>query len=70
MIEGYKSIKEISEEWGLTPRRIQIMCVEGRIPGAGKIGRTWAIPSDAVRPADGRETTGEYKNCQTLQVSL
>lgn len=35
---------------------------EGRIPGAAKLGRDWAIPSDAVRPTDGRKTTGEYKN--------
>ena len=62
MIEGYKSVKEISEEWNLTPRTIQIMCTEGKIPGAGKIGRTWAIPSNATRPTDGRETTGMYKN--------
>lgn len=62
MIEGYKSIKEISVEWNLTPRSIQIMCSEGKIPGAGKIGRTWAVPSNAVKPMDARVTTGKYKN--------
>lgn len=35
---------------------------EGRIPGAAKLGREWAIPDKAERPEDGRVLTGEYKN--------
>lgn len=62
MIEGYVSIREMAEKWNLTPRRIQVLCVTGRIPGAGKIGNMWAIPADAERPEDKRITTGEYKN--------
>lgn len=62
MIEGYKSVKEKAHEWGVSPRRVQIMCAEGKISGAGKLGREWAIPNDAIRPSDGRETTGAYKN--------
>lgn len=62
MIEGYLSIKEIAEKWGITPRRVQVLCVTGRIKGAGKIGGVWAIPSDAERPVDNRVTTGEYRN--------
>lgn len=62
MIDGYKTIAEVASEWGITPRQVQNLCSSGKIPGAGKLGRTWAIPSDAVKPLDGRETTGEYKN--------
>ena len=62
MIEGSVSIREMAEKWNLTPRRIQVLCVTGRIPGAGKIGNMWAIPADAERPEDKRITTGEYKN--------
>ena len=62
MIEGYMTIKEIAEQWGVTRRRVQAVCSEGRIPGAVKFGNVWAIPSDAIKPNDGRVTTGEYRN--------
>ena len=62
MIDGYVTIKEKAEEWNLAPRTLQIMCSEGKIPGATRFGRNWAIPVDAKRPVDGRVTTGEYKN--------
>ena len=38
------------------------MCLEGRIEGVTKFGRSWVIPADAVKPTDNRITTGEYKN--------
>ena len=62
MIEGYMTIKEVAEKWEITPRRVQVLCVSGRIKGAAKLGREWAIPVDAERPVDKRVTTGEYKN--------
>ena len=40
----YRSIRQISEKWGISVRRIQVLCVEHRIPGAVKIGYSWAIP--------------------------
>ena len=46
MVE-YLSIKQTSEKWGITVRRIQVLYTEGRIPGATKIGSYWAIPTDA-----------------------
>ncbi len=46
-MEGYLTIKEVTEKWNLTPRRIQKMCADGSIPGTSKIGRDWAIPMDA-----------------------
>lgn len=62
IINGYKTIQEIASEWNITPRQVQNLCASGRIPGADKLGRTWAISADAIKPPDGRETTGEYKN--------
>ena len=70
MIEGYSTIKEIAEKWGITPRRIQVLCVSGRIKGATKFGREWAIPSNAQRPEDASVTTGEYRNWRKNQKSL
>lgn len=38
------------------------MCADGEIEGVSKFGRSWVIPADAVRPKDGRVTTGAYRN--------
>mgnify|MGYP002626209372 CR=1 FL=1 len=62
MIEGYVTIKEMAEKWGVTRRRVQTLCSEGRIPGATRFGHEWAIPSDTERPTDGRVITGKYRN--------
>ena len=44
---GYLSIRQTSEKWNLSPRWINDLCSDGRIPGAMKIGSYWAIPEDA-----------------------
>jgi len=52
---NYISINEASEKWKISDRRIRVLCGEGRIEGAVKVGRNWSIPRDAVKPSDGRE---------------
>ena len=64
----YLTIKEIADKWKLTTRRVQKMCSDGRIPGASKFGRDWAIPQNAERPIDGRVTTGKYRKWRSLKV--
>lgn len=61
-LEGYKSVNEIAEEWGVNPRTVRGMCKDGRLIGAEKVGRDWLVPNNAKRPVDGRLTTGQYKN--------
>ena len=56
----YLSIRQTSEKWGVSIRRIQVLCSEGRIPGATRIGYSWAIPCDAEKPVDARVKTGKY----------
>lgn len=56
----YLSISQVAEKWGLSTRRINVLCSEGRIPGATKIGSYWAIPADAEKPADARIKSGRY----------
>lgn len=56
----YITIKEASEKWNISIRRVQVLCRQDRIPGVKKFGRDWAIPKDAVKPNDNRITTGEY----------
>ena len=56
-INGYISIRETSYRWGVSERRVNQYCAEGRIPGASRFGRSWAIPDDAVKPTDPRKQT-------------
>jgi len=56
----YLSISQASEKWGISGRRIQTLCTEGRITGATKIGSYWAIPADAEKPKDERIKSGKY----------
>ena len=56
----YLSVTQVSQKWGISNRRIQILCREGRIKGAVRIGYAWAIPENAVKPADARIRTGKY----------
>ena len=60
LMEGFKKISEISKEWGISERRINPLCLEGRIKGAEKFGNAWAIPEDAERPKDERLKSGKY----------
>lgn len=56
----YISIKQLSEKWEISTRRIQILCRDGRIPGAMRIANTWAVPADAQKPKDARVKSGKY----------
>lgn len=51
----YISIAEAAEKWGITRRRVQVLCAQGRIPGLTKFGKSWAIPKNAVKPIDKRK---------------
>ena len=48
------TVKQASEKWGISERRIRTLCSEGRISGAYQEKRMWHIPIDAVKPVDGR----------------
>lgn len=56
----YISITKAAEKWGISTRRIRILCTEGRIPGAYKPRKYWVIPDDAVKPKDERVKYGRY----------
>ena len=57
---NYLSIREMSEKWGICPRRIQVLCANDRIPGATRVGTFWIIPEDAEKPKDARIKSGKY----------
>ena len=42
----YLTAQEIADRWNLSKRTVQQLCAAGRIPGARKFPRAWAIPAD------------------------
>jgi len=58
---GYLSISQVAEKWGIKQRRIRVLCAEGRIEGAYKVGAFWLIPEEAEKPKDERVKSGKYK---------
>lgn len=59
------TVKQASEKWGISDRRVRVLCSEGKIPGAYREGRGWKIPVDAKKPADGR-----YKSKESLLAQI
>lgn len=58
-------VKQASEKWGISDRRVRALCSEGKIPGAYQEGRGWKIPVDAKKPTDGR-----YKSKESLLAQI
>ena len=44
---NYISVREAAERWEMTPRRVQVLCNDGRIDGAQRVGNVWPIPENA-----------------------
>lgn len=53
MIE-YITTYEAADKWGITARRVQLLCSQGRIERAVKKASIWLIPKEAEKPVDGR----------------
>ena len=60
-VESYLSIREAAQKWGVSQRRVNQYCAEGRIPGAQRVGKNWAIPTGAEKPGDPRRARRQAK---------
>lgn len=50
------SAKEAAHKWGISQRRVAVLCSENRIKDARMIGNMWLIPSNTEKPIDARST--------------
>ena len=64
----YKSVAQMAEQWGISDRRVRILCQQGKIDGVIRKGRAWLIPADADKPFDGRTT--RYQRNDSPYVEL
>ena len=60
-MKGYSSVQETARRWGISIRWVNQYALEGRIPGAERLGRSWAIPEDAVKPEKHRSGPSRKK---------
>lgn len=61
---------EIAKRWELSPRRVSILCSEGRINGAIKKGKTWLIPAFSEKPIDMRRKAEASIQIQEKKVDI
>ncbi len=48
----YLTANEIAEIWGISSRRVRILCNEGRVEGAVQKAGVWLIPGIAEKPKE------------------
>lgn len=54
----YLSPVQVSRLWRVSPRQVQRLLAQNRVPGARRHGRTWLVPADAIKPSDPRQDGG------------
>ena len=60
-MNGYITVQEAAEKWGVTPRQVQILCKTNQIPGATRLSRIWIIPEKAEKPTN-EKLQAEFDN--------
>jgi len=56
MIMEFMSAREAADKWGISQRRVAVLCSEQRIAEATMVGNMWIIPTTAKKPVDARST--------------
>lgn len=68
-MEGYIKVSEAAERWGLSSRRVRLLCANGRIEGIVRKGNLYFIPANATQPVDAR-TYSKLKDKKTYTPLL
>ena len=55
-IMDFMSAREAADKWGISQRRVAVLCSENRIDNATMVGNMWIIPTTAEKPHDARST--------------
>lgn len=61
----YMTVKHAAEKWGISDRRVRILCAEGKVLGVIREGRRWMIPVDTRKPVGGR-----FKAVESLLAAI
>ncbi len=66
----YMSARETADKWGISQRRVAVLCSENRIKNAAMVGNMWIIPTDAEKPIDARSTRYTKNDCKKIKPFL
>lgn len=66
----YMSAREAANKWGVSQRRVAILCSERRIKNATMVGNMWLIPTTAEKPIDARTTRYSQKDSNKVKPFL
>lgn len=62
----YIKVSEAAARWGISARRVRLLCAQGRIAGVVRKGNLYYVPLDALRPADARNKRNHATRCSAL----
>lgn len=51
---NYIKVSKAAEKWGISTRRVRLLCSQGKIDGVIRKGNLYMIPENAMKPLDGR----------------
>ncbi|MDU5310310.1 MAG: DNA adenine methylase, partial [Dialister sp.] len=66
----YMSAREAADKWGISQRRVAVLCSENRINNATMVGNMWIIPAAAEKPVDARSMRYNKKEEKTIKPFL
>ncbi|MBO5321241.1 MAG: hypothetical protein J6B22_01365 [Clostridia bacterium] len=66
----YLNITETAEKWGISPRRLQTLCANGKVEGATRFGKAWMIPKTTQKPIDGRTKASKNNIASLLEKDM
>lgn len=66
----YMSAKEAADKWGVSQRRVAVLCSEHRVDNATMVGNMWLIPTTAKKPTDARTTRYSQKDSRKIKPFL
>lgn len=64
------SAREAADKWGISQRRVAVLCSENRIANAEMVGNMWVMPSNAKKPIDARSTRYNKSDEKTVKPFL
>lgn len=56
---NYMTVKDTAKAWGISEQRIRLLCQQGRVEGAEKVGWVYMIPKNAMKPPRLAKRTGK-----------
>jgi hypothetical protein len=58
----WMTVQDAAKLWGISERRIQALCEIGKVEGATRLGKVWAIPKTTSKPIDGRTKAAKQQS--------